>query len=98
MLPKNKASQSELEFVSIVELVPEDHLLRKVERAIDFEFIRGKVKDLYCPDNGRPAIDPVAVHSLRSWLLPAKSKKIPESFSSPGFFATPTGFEPVLPA
>lgn len=64
MLPKNKASQSELEFVSIVELVPEDHLLRKVERAIDFEFIRGKVKDLYCPDNGRPAIGPVVLFKM----------------------------------
>ena len=64
MLPKNTSTQSEMEFVSIGELVPENHLLRKVERAIDFEFIREKVKDLYCPDNGRPAIDPVVLFKM----------------------------------
>jgi transposase len=53
-----------MEFVSIEELVPEEHLLRKVERAIDFEFIRERVKELYCLDNGRPAIDPVVLFKM----------------------------------
>ncbi len=53
-----------MEFVSIGELVPENHLLRKVERAIDFSFLRDRVKDLYCPDNGRPAIDPVVLFKM----------------------------------
>jgi len=64
MLPKNKDTQSSLEFVSIEELVPEEHLLRKVDRAIDFEFIRDRVKELYCLDNGRPAIDPVVLFKM----------------------------------
>lgn len=64
MLPKNRGTQSALEFVSIEELVPEEHLLRKVERAIDFEFIRERVKELYCLDNGRPAIDPVVLFKM----------------------------------
>ena len=64
MLKKTYEKQSELEFVSIEELVPGDHLLRKVDRVIDFEFIREKVRDLYCADNGRPAIDPVVLFKM----------------------------------
>lgn len=64
MLPQHRDTQSEMEFVSIEELVPEEHLLRKVDRAIDFEFIRDRVKDLYCLDNGRPAVDPVMLFKM----------------------------------
>lgn len=64
MLPKNRDTQSEMEFVSIEELVPREHLLRKVDQAIDFEFIRDRVKDLYCLDNGRPAVDPVMLFKM----------------------------------
>ncbi len=53
-----------MEFVSIEQLVPKDHLLRKIDRIIDFGFIREKVKDLYCADNGRPAIDPVVLFKM----------------------------------
>ena len=55
---KAKAKQSEYEVVMLEELVPEDHLLRKIEQAVDFSFIHDLCKDLYCPDNGRPAIEP----------------------------------------
>jgi transposase len=53
-----------MEFVSIEELVPTDHLLRKIDKVIDFGFIRERVKDLYCADNGRPAIDPVVLFKM----------------------------------
>lgn len=53
-----------MEFVSIEELVPRDHLLRKIDKVIDFGFIRDRVKDLYCADNGRPAIDPVVLFKM----------------------------------
>ena len=53
-----------MEFVCIEELVPKDHLLRKIDKVIDFDFIRDKVKDLYCADNGRPAIDPVVLFKV----------------------------------
>ncbi len=46
------------EFVSLESLVPQDHLLRKINKYIDFSFIDELVKDLYCHDNGRPAVDP----------------------------------------
>lgn len=64
MLKKPESHQQELEMVSIEALVPEGHLLRKVDSAVDFRFIRDRVKHLYCEDNGRPALDPVALFKL----------------------------------
>ena len=36
------------------QMVPEDHFLRKVDRAVDFSFIYDLCAPLYCADNGRP--------------------------------------------
>ena len=41
------------------ELIPEDHLLRKIDSVIDFTKIYDIVSDLYCENNGRPSIDPI---------------------------------------
>ena len=38
MLKKLEAQQEELEMVSVEALVPSDHLLRKVDRMVDFGF------------------------------------------------------------
>ncbi len=40
-------------------MVPKDHLLRRIDRAVDFSFIYQLVEDSYCADNGRPSLDPV---------------------------------------
>ena len=64
MLKKPTPAQHELEMVTLEELVPKDHLLRKIDAAVDFEFIRQKVAHLYCADNGRPALDPVVLFKL----------------------------------
>ncbi len=53
-----------MEFVCIDELVPTDHLLRKIDKHIDFSFIHELVKDLYCADNGRPALDPTLLFKM----------------------------------
>jgi transposase len=45
-------------------LVPEKHLLRRVDQTVDFSFIRDRVRHLYCEDNGRPALDPVVLFKL----------------------------------
>jgi transposase len=47
--------------VTLDELVPQDHLVRKIENAIDFSFIYDLVEDRYCLDNGRPSVDPVVL-------------------------------------
>jgi transposase len=39
-------------------IVPQDHLLRKINAVVDFSFVRDLVKDRYTPDFGRPAEDP----------------------------------------
>jgi transposase len=59
MLKKPAPEQTALEMVTLEGLVPKDHLLRKIDAVIDFSFIHDLVADLYCPDNGRPALDPV---------------------------------------
>lgn len=58
MLRKPGPDQTALEMVTLEELVPKDHLLRKIDAVIDFSFIHERVADLYCADNGRPPLDP----------------------------------------
>lgn len=64
MLKEQAAQQFELEMVTLDSLVPQDHLLRHIDRYIDFSFIRPKVEHLYCKDNGRPALDPVTLFKM----------------------------------
>jgi transposase len=45
--------------LTIEDLVPENHFLRKLEQLIDFSFIYEETKEFYCHNNGRPSIDPV---------------------------------------
>jgi transposase len=58
MLRKPLPQQTALEMVSLDGLVPKDHLLRKIDAVVDFSFIHDRVAGLYCPDNGRPPLDP----------------------------------------
>ena len=46
--------------VSVDDLVPKDHLVRKLDAAIDFSFIYSLVEGLYSPI-GRPSVDPVVL-------------------------------------
>ena len=43
------------------DLVPQNHLLRLIDSAIDWSFIYDLVKEKYSPDFGRPSIDPVVL-------------------------------------
>lgn len=45
-------------------LVPKDHLLRKIDAAVDFTHIYDLVEALYCENNGRPSCDPVVLFKL----------------------------------
>ncbi|GFR36666.1 hypothetical protein TCEA9_24780 [Thermobrachium celere] len=64
MINEIKSKQQKLEMVYIENLVPQDHILRKIDKYIDFSFIRELTKDLYCHDNGRPAVDPVVLFKM----------------------------------
>lgn len=60
MMSKNKdKKRQQMQMFSMDAMVPENHLLRTIERAIDFDFIYELVKDKYSPDQGRPSMDPV---------------------------------------
>ncbi|WP_453994573.1 IS1182 family transposase [Bacillus nitroreducens] len=64
MLNTRENTQNEIEFVSIDELVPDNHLLRKIDKYIDFSFIIERVKPYYSEDNGRPSIDPLVLFKM----------------------------------
>jgi transposase len=64
MIRNDYSRQNEIEVVTIDQLVPEDHILRKVDRCFDFEFVRKRMEPLYCKDKGRPALDPVVLFKM----------------------------------
>lgn len=39
-------------------LVPDDHILKRVDKVLDLSWLRKEVVPLYCELNGRPSIDP----------------------------------------
>ena len=43
------------------DLVPQDHMLRLIDKAIDWSFIYDLVEDKYSSDMGRPSMDPVTL-------------------------------------
>ena len=40
------------------DLIPDDHVLKRVDKVLDLSWLREEVRDSYCEDNGRPGIDP----------------------------------------
>lgn len=47
-------------YMSLYDLiVPKDHMLRRINDLVDFSFVYEELKDKYCHDNGRNAIDPI---------------------------------------
>lgn len=57
MLGEKKKEEKLFYYLRSEELIPEDHILRLVDRYIDFSFVRPKVEHLYS-DTGRPSVDP----------------------------------------
>jgi transposase len=64
LLTSNNQNLRKFRFVCIEDLVPKDHLLRKIDKYIDFSFIHEKVSQYYCKDNGRPSIDKVVLFKM----------------------------------
>ena len=63
MTNRNNAKFDSIIMFTLDELVPQDHLVRKLESALDFRFIYSKVNHLYSP-HGRPSIDPVVLFKM----------------------------------
>jgi transposase len=62
MLTKNtQMNREQIEMIALDQLVPANHLVRKIEVAIDFSFIYSLVQDMYSAERGRPSIDPIVL-------------------------------------
>lgn len=58
-------NQGQIHMISIDDLVPQNHILRKIDAAIDFDFIYDEVEGMYSDfSGGRPGIDPVSLFKI----------------------------------
>lgn len=64
MLKREEEQRQAVEMLCTDMVVPQDHLLRKIDKAVDFKYIYTLVEDLYSPDNGRPSVDPVVLFKI----------------------------------
>lgn len=60
MMSEQKMKQQRLMTVTMENLVPEDHFLRKLDAVVDMDFIYELVRPLYS-QHGRPSIVPVTL-------------------------------------
>jgi len=71
MLGRKERDQLELFITgSLKQLVPDEHVLARVDRVLDLSWLREEVADCYCANDGWPGIDPeAAVRLMRAGLL-----------------------------
>ena len=71
-----QSRQMAMLFVDIESLIPETHLLRKIERMVSFNFIYDLLAPYY-PATGRPSVDPVSMFKmlLIGYLYGIKSER-----------------------
>ena len=64
MMEKGKMARGVVELVDTESLVPQEHLLRKVDMAVEFRKLYEIVEPLYSEEEGRPSIDPMALFKI----------------------------------
>ena len=64
MLERRRMDRDAIEIVGIDSLVSQEHLLRKIDAAVNFERLYEMVEPLYCEDDGRPSIAPVVLFKM----------------------------------
>jgi len=64
MTRETARNREQIQMLSLEDLVPKDHLVRKLEAALDWAFIYDMVEESYSEDIGRPSIDPVLLIKL----------------------------------
>src|SRR3954469_2589041 len=57
MMGQHSRSEALFYYFRLEDHVPEDHLLRLIDRHVSFDFVRTKLKEFYS-ETGRPSIDP----------------------------------------
>ena len=76
MLERGKMDRGIVEIVDTESLVPKDHLLRKIDAAVDFNRLYEMVEPLYSEYNGRPSIDPVVLFKTVCHLCGEQRRKL----------------------
>ena len=81
MLQRGKLDRGVLEIVDTESLVPQNHLLRKIDAAVNWERLYEMVEPLYSEDNSRPSIDPVVLVKIVfiQYLFGIRSMRPPSS-------------------
>ena len=65
MMTRNADKRREqVQMFCMDDIVQQDHLLRIIDKAIDWSFIYDLVADKYSSNNGRPSMDPVMLIKL----------------------------------
>ena len=64
MLERGTSDHGIVEIVDTESLVSKDHLLRKIDAAVDFNRLYEMVEPLYSEDNGQPSVDPVLLFKM----------------------------------
>ena len=60
MMTKNADKKREqIQMFCMDDMIPQNHMLRLIDKAINWNFIYELVEEKYSPDNGRPSMDPV---------------------------------------
>ncbi|MCF2671237.1 transposase [Butyricicoccus pullicaecorum] len=59
----HQSRQMAMIILAIASLIPENHLLRKIDRIVSFDFIYDFPAPYY-PATGRPPIDPVSMFKM----------------------------------
>lgn len=67
MLRNRKETQQRIGLVIPEQVVPETHLLRKIDRSIGFSFINKLCASLYSENVGRLAVEPASCSACYSW-------------------------------
>ena len=53
--------RDEVKMLVLDKLVPENHMVRKLDKYVDLNYVYDMVRSSYCENNGRPSVDPVVL-------------------------------------
>lgn len=67
MMRKSTGVQTSMFTTSLDDVVPEDHFLRRLDKAVNFDFIYKELEPYYCANNGKYSTDPVVI--VKSLLI-----------------------------
>src|SRR6267143_1167903 len=73
MMGHHSRAESLFYYFRLEDQVPENHLLRLIDRHVNFEFIRAKLKGSYS-DAGRPAIDLITPRFPRTGMVDSRNR------------------------